>query len=243
MGEVVLSRRLQALAQMVTPGGRVADVGCDHGFLSIYLVQHGLSPGGIAMDVRKGPLEGAKKHIAAYGLEDYITVRQSDGLDQYHAGEAQALVCAGMGGRLMMKILSRDREKSRSFRELVLQPQSVLPEFRIFLRREGFSTVQENILWEEGKFYFLFKTVPGEAETPAEPQLQRLFDKYGRRLLECRHPVLKQYLEKRLEKCREVESVLLERRRMDGISPGRERSLLENRGEEADLHRALAFFS
>ena len=63
-----MSERLQMLAEMVTPGYRVADIGCDHGFLSIYLVQKGISPHVLAMDVRKGPLAAATEHVENSGL-------------------------------------------------------------------------------------------------------------------------------------------------------------------------------
>ena len=79
-GSVALSGRLRMLADMVTPGSRLVDVGCDHGFLSIYLVQEGACPTVLAMDVREGPLAAAKRHVEAYGLGEYITLRLSDGL-------------------------------------------------------------------------------------------------------------------------------------------------------------------
>ena len=80
MAEVILSNRMQALTDMVTPGTVITDVGCDHGFVSVYLVQRGLSPRVIAMDVRSGPLERAREHIREYGLQDRIETRLSDGL-------------------------------------------------------------------------------------------------------------------------------------------------------------------
>lgn len=163
MGRVVLSKRLQMLADMVTAGSRVADVGCDHGFLSIWLVQAGVSPGVLAMDVRKGPLAAAREHIEAYGLGDYIETRLSDGLKGCEAGEADTLVCAGMGGRLMERILTESMEKVKGLKELILQPQSELWEFRVFLRREGFAVLQEEAVCEDGKFYFAMKAVPGAA--------------------------------------------------------------------------------
>ena len=98
MAEIILSNRMQALTDMVTPGTVITDVGCDHGFVSVYLVQKGISPRVIAMDVRPGPLEHAREHIREYGLEDRIETRLSDGLHSLKTGEAAGMICAGMGG-------------------------------------------------------------------------------------------------------------------------------------------------
>ena len=238
---VVLSKRLESLADMVSHGKRVVDVGCDHGFLSIYLVQQGISPGVLAMDVRKGPLSGAQEHIAEYGLGNYIETRLSDGLMEYRAGEAQSLVCAGMGGRLMMKILSQSEEKVKALEELILQPQSELPAFRRFLREEGYLTLDENILCEEGKFYFLFKVRfdPEALKNEAVPDgdESRLYEKYGRLLLERKHPVLREYLEYMAETSKQIEEKLL-----NSQAERAKRRLLEVRAELADLHTALARF-
>lgn len=205
---VVLSKRLQALADMVTVGNRVADVGCDHGFVSIYLVQKGIAPYVYAMDVREGPLQRAKEHIAAYSLENYIETRLSDGVKELLPGEAHTLVCAGMGGKLMQKILTEGREKVLVMKELILQPQSELQAFRVFLRQEGFQIIEEKMILEDGKYYPMMKVVPGVAcgmtdaviaETPGEAttklQLQqRLEDKFGKILLKEKDPVLIQFL-------------------------------------------------
>lgn len=157
---VLLSKRLQALANMVTPGLSVCDVGCDHGFLAIYLVQKQIAPRVLAMDLRTGPLAGAKKHISAYGLEEQITTRLSDGLEAMEIGEAQAMVCAGMGGALMASILQQESEKAHSLKELILQPQSEVPIFRTFLKDAGYEIAAEDIVEEEGKFYPMMKVVP-----------------------------------------------------------------------------------
>ena len=137
MAEVILSNRMQALTDMVTPGTVITDVGCDHGFVSVYLVQKGISPRVIAMDVRSGPLEHAREHIREYGLEDRIETRLSDGLHSLKTGEAAGMICAGMGGPLMEKILTEGREQAKEFRELILQPQSEIPHFRTFLMEEA----------------------------------------------------------------------------------------------------------
>lgn len=164
------------LADMVSPGGIVADVGCDHGYLSIWLVQTGTCAGALAMDVRKGPLGAAAEHVKECRLEGYIETRLSDGLQSMEAGEADTLVLAGMGGRLMSRILTEGEDKLKAFRELILQPQSELMEFRRFLRRMGLETVQEAAVAEEGKYYFAMKAVwpePGRETAAGEPAADR----------------------------------------------------------------------
>lgn len=232
--KLVLSQRLQLLADMVTPGNRVADVGCDHAFLPVYLVQSGKCPGCLAMDVRKGPLLGAGEHIAAYGLGAYIETRLSDGLSAYRKGEAQTLVCAGMGGRLMERILTEGGEKTKAFSELILQPQSELYEFRVFLRENGFEVTDERAVLEEGKYYFAMKAVyAGQAQ----PRENILFDLYGRKLLLEGNPVLRQYLQHCLrtvtELCEQLQGAETEKSVM---------RLAELAGEQEQLKAALTFF-
>jgi tRNA (adenine22-N1)-methyltransferase len=144
---------------MVKNGSRVADVGCDHGFVPIYLVENGICSHVLAMDVRSGPLAGAQEHIREHGLEDYIETRLSDGLKMYRKGEADTMICAGMGGRLMLKILSDAGDKIKDFHEMILQPQSELYEFRMSIRRMGLRIKDENMVYEGGKYYFLMKVV------------------------------------------------------------------------------------
>lgn len=162
-GHGILSKRLKAVADMVTAGSRVCDVGCDHGFVPIYLAEHGISPYVLAMDVGTGPLLAAKEHIAEHGLGNRIETRQSDGLHNYNIGEADSLICAGMGGKLMMRILSDDLKKTESFRELILQPQSWIEQFRGWLRRQGYCIADENMIEEGGKFYPMMRVTPRTA--------------------------------------------------------------------------------
>lgn len=201
-GIAALSMRLKTLADMVTPGNRLVDVGCDHGFLSIYLVQTGICPRAIAMDVRSGPLAGARRHVEEYGLGDYIDLRLSDGLQACRAGEADTLVCAGMGGRLMERILAEGMDRAAKLREVILQPQSEIPRFRAFLRGAGFRVTAESAVCEEGKYYFAMKAqpvhAPAQRAADSGPE-QELYDLYGELLLKQRHPVLFAYLRQRRE--------------------------------------------
>lgn len=186
-----LSRRLAAIGEMVTEGNRLADVGCDHGYLPVALLLDKKIPSAIAMDVRKGPLARAVEHIALYGLEDYIETRLSDGLEALRPGEAESLVIAGMGGPLMERILTEGAKVRDSFQELILQPQSDIGHFRRYLGEQGFTIVEEKIILEEGKFYPMMKAVPGKME-----DYQEMDYAFGKLLLRERNPVLKQYLQR-----------------------------------------------
>ena len=191
-----LSLRLTAIADMVTEGNRLVDVGCDHGYLPVYLLLNNKIPGAIAMDVRKGPLSRAEEHIKAYGLENYIETRLSDGLDALTPGEGDTLVIAGMGGPLMERILTQGKAVRDTFSEMILQPQSDLPHFRHFIRAEGWEIEKEDMILEDGKFYPMMRVVPwetGDAVTYTKEE-----EWFGKLLLEGRHPVLEQYLHREL---------------------------------------------
>ena len=107
---IKLSKRLQTVAHQVECGGVAADIGCDHGFTSIYLIEQGLAKHVIAMDINEGPLERAKEHIREYGMEEDIETRLSDGTAKLTPGEADTLLISGMGGALICKILSDSPE-------------------------------------------------------------------------------------------------------------------------------------
>ena len=162
-----MSVRLKEIAELLRCSEKlkVADVGCDHGYVSIYLVTHGIAKECIAMDVRSGPLSGAKDNIAEYGLSDGIKTRLSDGLKELKPGEADALVIAGMGGNLMRKILEEGKPAELGIKTAVLQPQSDIADFRQFLRDSGFVITDEKVIEEEGKFYFPIKVLMGTSSS------------------------------------------------------------------------------
>ena len=189
--KVQLSNRLLAAAGMVTKGNIVADIGCDHAYTSIYLCQEGIAPRVIAMDVNKGPLQGAKLHVEEAGLTGQIEVRLSDGLAALTPGEADTVLLCGMGGLLMIKILSDYPETTASMKELILQPQSEVGEVRHFLHKQGYRITKEHMLKEDGKFYVMMR-----AEQCAKPQQYETECEYlyGKLLLEEKNEVLKEFL-------------------------------------------------
>lgn len=191
-----LSKRLKAVADSVTRGNRVADVGCDHAYISIYLVENKISPQVIALDVNRGPLEKARENIRRYGYEAAIQTRLSDGLHEMKPKEADTILIAGMGGALMTKILTEGLEAVKQSRELVLQPQSELFLVRRFLHSIGFEIHSETMLMDEGKYYVIMKARPCNTQQIYEKEV---FYLYGKLLLEQAEPVFFDYLNREKE--------------------------------------------
>lgn len=186
-----LSKRLQAVADLVSEGLVVADVGTDHGYIPIYLIETKKSPKAFAMDVNKGPLLRAKEHIAEHGLETRIETRLSDGVRALQKGECDCVVVAGMGGALTIKIMEEGKDIFRSLKEFVLQPQSELQKVRAYLCENAYFIVEENMVLDDGKFYPMFRVINGQSEEYHAIELC-----YGKLLLEQKNTVLKNFLEK-----------------------------------------------
>lgn len=191
-----LSKRLQRIASFVTKNHTVADIGTDHGYLPVYLIEEGISRKVLAMDIGKGPLKSAEKTITLYGLADRIETRLSDGLAKLETGETDTIVIAGMGGELVCGILGREMEKAKAAKELILSPQSEIFKVRSFLREHGFTIEKEDMLIDEGKFYVIIKAVPGEVTTFGAADDYFVTDRYSTYLLQAKHPVLREFLEK-----------------------------------------------
>ena len=189
-----LSERLSSVASMVTAGNCLADVGTDHGYVPIYLYERQMIPRAIAMDVNKGPLERARLHIAEYGYHNAIETRLSDGLQALRAGEAESVVIAGMGGPLIIRILSAYPEVTASFKELILQPQSEISEVRVWLGEQGYEIIEEHMVFEDGKYYSMFKAVKNEKCRA----LSALECKFGRLDVLKEIHVLKAFVEREL---------------------------------------------
>lgn len=193
-----LSKRLKAVVDMVTPGNRVADIGCDHAYSAIYLLKNKISPYVIAMDINQGPLERAKENVERFDVADKISIRKSDGLEMLNKGEVDTLLIAGMGGRLMLQILNSHMDIVSEVKELVLQPQSELHLVRKVLNELGYVIIKENMLKEDGKYYFIMKLkYPTEDFDITDYKLTSPWHiHFGKLLLEERNTVLYEYLMK-----------------------------------------------
>ena len=189
--KIPLSTRLLTCAQFVKKGDRVADIGCDHGYLSIHLLTQGIAKSCIASDVNEAPLQSAMRNARKYGVANKMEFCLSDGLNRLPR-DFDCMVCAGMGADTMMHILSdaSDWLKDPKYR-LILQCQSKRPELRQWLYDAGYRINRETLA-KDGKFVYSIMEVvfdPGHGITPAETYITP-------QLLEDNHPLLPEYYER-----------------------------------------------
>lgn len=241
-----LSSRMQAVTALAEPGKTAADIGCDHGYAGIRLIQQGLFSKVIAMDVRPGPLETARKNVALYRMEDAIELRLSDGLRMLGIGEADCMICAGMGGALICRILEDEPEKAKAMKQIILQPQSEISLVRRFLRQHEYAIVKEEMVKEDGKYYPMFRAVRQTIREELPEDSQTLYDEYGKLLLEGHHPVLYEWL---LHEQTVISEIISGLQKVDGTDAdaaagGRQkRRLLELQEKRRRIEAALSYYA
>ena len=149
---ISLSPRLQSCSSFICAGDRVADVGCDHGYLGIYLLTEGIASYIIASDVNEGPLQSAIKNAEKYGVKDQMSFFLSDGVRNIPR-DFDAMVCAGMGADTMVSILEAAPWLRSSAYRLILQCQSKTPMLRQYLDENGWHIHKETVL-RDGRFLY-----------------------------------------------------------------------------------------
>ncbi len=194
-----LSKRLEAVVNLAGRCRCVADIGTDHGYIPIYMVQQHLAEAAIAMDVNKGPLERAQANIQAYRMEEKIVTRLSDGAAALQSGEADTVIIAGMGGLLTIRILETGREVLEQTEKLVLQPQSEIGQVRKYLAEHGYRITGEDMVLDEGKYYPMMRVEHGYQEAWEEQEYA-----FGKYVIDSGSPVLLEFLDKEEKLCREI---------------------------------------
>ena len=197
--QTVLSKRLAAVAEFVPQGARLLDVGSDHAYLPIALMEEGKIDFAIAGEVVKGPYESAVHNVAGAGLADKIVVRLADGLAAFGASDkVTTITICGMGGGLIADILAAGVEKLASVDRLILQPNNREDELRAWLMNNGFNLVTEEIMTENDKFYEIMVVEHGQM-TLSETDLR-----FGPFLNQEKSSCLQSTLATRIEKIRKL---------------------------------------
>jgi tRNA (adenine22-N1)-methyltransferase len=148
-----LTPRLQAIADSINEYEVLADIGTDHAFLPIYLMENGKIAKAIATDINKGPIDIAEERIRKYKFEDKIETRQGSGLTVIEPHEADVIVIAGMGGMLIAEIIEQSKFVAMAAKILVMQPMQDSGKLRKYLLQSGFEISEEELAKEDRKIY------------------------------------------------------------------------------------------
>ncbi len=197
-----LDDRLQALENFVTPGSRVADIGTDHGYLAIDLVETELASFVIASDKNQGPYEAAQRTVHEHRLtSEQISVRLGDGLQVLKPGEVDTVCIAGMGGELMTEILGASPLVLKQVKTLILQPMNQAADLRRWLYRHYWHIADETLAVDNGRIYEIIKAERGRQKMP-EPLLLEI----GPVIWEKKQPLLRHHIESLLFAQRRVKA-------------------------------------
>jgi tRNA (adenine22-N1)-methyltransferase len=182
---ISLSKRLSVIAEMVPSCGVLADVGTDHGYLPVYLLQQGSVKRVLASDIHLGPLRKARETAEQFGLSDRMETILADGLQFPGSEQAEVITICGMGGETMISILEA-APWAADHRRLILQPQSKLPELEEWLKDHQFSIDDARLCLDGGKLYLAFSVLGGaewkrNAEETLSMKQDVLFPKYVQR--------------------------------------------------------------
>lgn len=165
---MTVDKRLARISEMIRRGDRVADIGTDHAYLPVYLVKNGISPKVYACDIADGPLKNAAANIERLSA-DGIEIRKGAGLDAVSPGEADTFVIAGMGGDMIIDIISSSPWIRDPAYELILQPMTSVGEVRKYLCENGFFVSDERAVRSAGRVYTVIKAVCTGLKQPCEP--------------------------------------------------------------------------
>lgn len=194
-----LGDRLQALVDFVPEGSKVADVGTDHAYLALELMQSGRADFVVASDKNSGPLEAAHRSIREQGWDDKISIRQGDGLAVLEPGEVDIVCIAGMGGLLMTEILTAEPAVVKKLKRLVLQPMNGAAELRRWLYRHAWHIADESLAVDDGRIYEIICAEKGREKMPDALTLL-----LGPKLWEKKSPLLRYHIEQLLFQTRRI---------------------------------------
>lgn len=221
-----ISKRLLAAADFAKDNEFIADVGTDHAYLPIYLYTSGKIRGAVVSDINEGPIERAKRNILEFSAEDGIIPVLSDGLSKIDEYSPDTVFILGMGGELILNIISAAEWVKAKRPRLVLQPMTHPELLRGYLLENGFEITQE-LLVEDGKIYQLIEAVYTDKSTDANA-LELHFGKIN---LLRREPILLYAMRREAD----ILKARIEGKRTAGLSAGDDGELLRMINEYENL--------
>ena len=192
-----LTDRLLKIASLVTEGKRVADIGTDHGYIPVYLLNKNKVPFAILSDVNKGPLDNARKEVRHNNLLDKTDLRLGSGIEVLKKGEVDEVIIAGMGGILINELLEANKEVAHSVDKLILQPMQAQDELRKYLFSNGYEILNEALVKEDFRIYEILEVKYTGNNTQVEDEI---YFEVGKKLIENKDELLNEFIDKKVYK-------------------------------------------
>lgn len=162
MTNIKLSKRLKCIADMVESNATLADIGCDHALLDIYLSKNEIIKNSIACDITVGALNGAKKNIAIYGVTN-VETRLGDGLEVINKNDnVNTIVMSGLGDQKIINILENNINKLEKINCVIIQSNTGVNKIRRYMTSIGYYILDEKLIKERNIIYTIIKFVKGK---------------------------------------------------------------------------------
>ncbi|MGL5348410.1 MAG: tRNA (adenine(22)-N(1))-methyltransferase [Peptostreptococcaceae bacterium] len=190
-----LTDRLLKIASLVTEGKKVADIGTDHGYIPVYLLNEGKVPFAILADVNKGPLENARKEVRQNKLLDKVDLRLGSGIEVLEKGEVDEVIIAGMGGILISELLEAKTEVAHTVDKLILQPMQAQGELRKYLFNNGYEILDEVLVREDFRIYEIILAKYTGENTEIEDEI---YYEISKKLIENKDALLNEFIDKKI---------------------------------------------
>lgn len=205
-----ISKRLEMVASFVPQNARLVDVGSDHAYLPLFLVEKGVISYAIAGEVVQGPYQSALQNVADSRYKDRIEVRLANGLVAFdETDQMTTITIAGMGGRLIADILEAGKDKLGQIERLILQPNNREDDVRTWLEAHGFRLIAESILEEHGKFYEILVAEQGKQSLTVQEK------RFGPYLVKESSPVFRQKWNREVDKLQHALGQIPEERKLE----------------------------
>ena len=190
-----LTDRLLKIASLVDKDKKVADIGTDHGYIPVYLLNKNIINYAILGDINKGPLENARKEVVKNNLLDKVDLRLGSGIEVLKPNEVEQIIIAGMGGILINEILMANEEVAKTTEKLILQPMQAPEELRRFLYQNGYKIIDEHLVREDHRIY---EIIVCRYENLPPQEIDPIYYEVGKKLIDKKDPLLKDFIQNKI---------------------------------------------
>lgn len=203
-----LTNRLLKIASLVSRNKRLADIGTDHGYIPLYLLNKRIIDVAILADINEGPLENARSEVKKNGLDDKVDLRLGSGIEVLKKGEVDEIIIAGMGGILIGELLEANKDVSHSVDKLILQPMQAQEKLRQYLLNNGYEILDECLEKEDFRFYEIIVAKYSGKNTQID---DNIYYEVGKKLIENKDKLLPEFIDNKIKKYNNIISRLADK--------------------------------